>query len=155
MKTLIAYFSWSNNTKTLVERINAGLNYDVVRIERATPYSSDYDTCAYVEAKAEVTSKTHPEIKKLDIDYSKYDRILLFFPIWWYTFPMPIATFFEGLKGYRGKVYVFANSYTHDPQYMANSLRDLRSIDDQIDIHEGLFNKSVEEHLSFIESEER
>ena len=102
MKTLIAYFSWSNNTKKLVDKINEKKKYDVIRIERAIPYSDDYDICAYKEAKEEVNKKIHPAIKPLDIDFGNYDQILLFFPIWWYTFPMPIATFIESIKGYKG-----------------------------------------------------
>lgn len=90
----------------------------------------------------------------MDIDFENYDQIFLFFPIWWYTFPMPIATFIESIKGYKGKVYIFANSYTNDPQYMINSMKDLRKIDQNIEFKEGLFNKSEEEHIQFIESEE-
>ena len=154
MKTLIVYFSWSNNTKTLVENINKQFNYDLVRIEREIPYSDDYDICAYKEAKEEVTEKIHPSIKDLNINVGQYDRILLFFPIWWYTFPMPIATFIESIKGYKGKVYVFANSYTNDPQYMVNSMNDLKVIDPQAQFREGLFNKSINEHIAFIKKEE-
>ena len=118
MKTLIIYFSWSNNTKKLVEEINSKFTYDVVRIERKIPYSSIYDQCAYVEAKEEWEKRLLPEIKEITVDVSLYERILLFFPIWWYTFPMPIGTFVkEGLNGYKGKVVVFANSYTNDPKY--------------------------------------
>lgn len=78
MKTLIAYFSWSNNTKKLVDKINEKKKYDVIRIERAIPYSDDYDICAYKEAKEEVNKKIHPAIKPLDIDFGNYDQILLF-----------------------------------------------------------------------------
>ena len=53
MKDIIVYFSWSNNTKRLVEAINQELKDDVVRIERKNPYSTDYNQCAYVEAKEE------------------------------------------------------------------------------------------------------
>ena len=31
MKNLIIYFSWSNNTKKLVEEINKELNFDVFK----------------------------------------------------------------------------------------------------------------------------
>ncbi len=153
MKTLIAYFSWSNNTKSLVEKINEKLKYDIVRIERAVPYSDNYDICAYKEAKEEVSKKIHPSIRPLSIDTDQYDRILLFFPIWWYTFPMPVATFIETIKGYKGEVYVFADSFTNDPQYMVNSLRDLKAIDHDIVFKEGLFNKSAPNHIRFIEKE--
>ena len=46
MKTFIVYFSWSNNTKRLVEEVNKKFDFDVVRIEREIPYSNDYNECA-------------------------------------------------------------------------------------------------------------
>lgn len=152
MKTIIVYFSWSNNTKNLVEKLNQDFKFDVTRVERKVPYSSDYDTCAYVEAKGEVERHVNPEIKKLNVDFNAYDRILLFFPIWWCTFPMPIATFVEELKGFKGEIYVFANSYTNDPQYMVNSMRDLRDIDTNLNFKEGLFNQNVKKHIEFIKN---
>ncbi len=156
MKTLIVYFSWSNHTKKLVEEINSSFDYDVLRIERKVPYSEDYNQCAYVEAKKEWEKRELTEIKEVKSDIHLYDRILLFFPIWWYTFPMPVGTFVkENLKGYEGKVVAFANSYTNDPQYMANSLKDLRELNPKLDIKEGLLNKSVEEHISLIKKEEK
>lgn len=150
MKAFIAYFSWSNNTKKIVEEVNKKFNFNVVRIERAIPYSKDYNECAYVEAKDEVSKHIHPEIKNLDIDFGSYDTILLFAPIWWYTVPMPILTFVEGLKGYKDKVVLFANSYTNDPQYMVNSKKDILEVNPDINLTEGLFNKSVKEHINFI-----
>ncbi len=156
MKTLIAYFSWSNNTKKLIEEVNDNFDYDVLRIERKVPYSKDYNQCAYVEAKKEWEERELVEIKDFKLDIGSYDRILLFFPIWWYTFPMPIGTFVKkNLKGYKGEVIVFANSYTDDQQYMVNSLKDLRELNPNLDIKEGLLNKSVEEHVSLIKKEEK
>lgn len=81
MKTCIVYFSWSNNTKNLVEDLNKNFNYDIFRVERENPYSRDYNTCAYVEAKEEVEKHIYPEIKPLKTDFNSYDKILLFFPI--------------------------------------------------------------------------
>lgn len=150
MKTLIVYFSWSNNTKNLVEKLNEEFNFDVIRIERKIPYSKDYNTCAYVEAKDEIEKYIYPEIKQLEINPHNYDRILLFFPIWWYTFPMPIGTFVKQLKGFTGEVIVFANSYTNDPKYMINSMHDLKFLDNKINFKQGLFNESTERHIEFL-----
>lgn len=155
MKSVIVYFSWSNNTKKLVEGINKQFNYDVVRIEKKVPYSDDYNECAYVEAKEEVDKNIHPEIKDLNINLNEYDEILLFFPIWWYTFPMPVATFIEKLKGYKGQIILFENSYTNDKQYVKNSLRDFKNIDSNLNVSQGLFNETVKEHIKFIESREK
>ena len=72
MKTLIVYFSWSNNTKKLVEAINKEFNFDVVRVEWEVTYSNDYNTCAYVEDKLEVESDlSDDKLKELAISAPK------------------------------------------------------------------------------------
>ncbi len=154
MKTLIAYFSWSGNTKKIIEEIDKSAKYDVIRIKRMAPYSSDYNQCAYVEAKEEWEKRALPEIEKINLDVNSYEKILLFFPIWWYTIPMPVGTFVkENLNGYKGEVIVFANSYTNDPKYMVNSFDDLKKLNPGLNLKKGLLNKSIEEHISFIEKE--
>lgn len=151
MKSLIIYFSWSNNTKKLVEGVNEVFHYDTYRIERTSPYSTNYNTCAYIEAKEEWENRLLPNIKNIAVDLSQYKRILLFFPIWWYTFPMPIGTFVrDNLKNYKGEVIIFANSYTNDYQYVVNSLRDAHKLNQNLNIKEGLFNVNIEEHIKFI-----
>lgn len=155
MKNLIIYFSWSGNTEKIVKETNEHFGYDVVKIERKEPYSDDYDTCAYVEAKGEWENHVHPEIVGLNINANDYDRILLFFPIWWYTFPMPIATLIEKLKGYKGEIIMFENSYTNDAKYVENSMKDFNSIDGSLMVKQGLFNKSVKKHIDFIKNLEK
>lgn len=153
MKTLIAYFSWSGNTKRLIDSIGKEIEADVVHIERKIPYSEDYDTCAYVEAKKEAEEETFPEIRDCDKNFKAYERILLFFPIWWYTIPRPVATFVRNLDDYEGKVFVFANSYTNDPKYLDNSLEDLKKSNPKIHLVKGLLNKSVRDHILFLEKQ--
>lgn len=152
MKTLIVYFSWSGNTDRLIRETNRVFDFPVVKIERKEPYSTDYNTCAYVEAKGEWQTHTYPEIKELGVNFAIYDRILLFYPIWWYTFPMPVATLIQKLKGYRGEIIVFENSHTFDPQYIDNSIKDLCEIDNSLNVRQGLFNKSASEHIEFIKN---
>lgn len=153
MKKVIVFFSYSNNTRKLVKAINKEFNYDIKEIERKIPYSNVYDICAYKEAKEEVDKNIHPEIKPLNLNIHEYDEILLFFPIWWYTFPMPIATFIDTLKGYKGKVILFMNSYTNDYQYVLNSIKDFKKINPSIRVEEGLFNKSIQGHINFLRKE--
>ena len=87
----------------------------------------------------------------MNIEANSYDEILLFFPIWRYTFPMPIATFVkEYLKDFKGRVLIFANSYTNDPQYMVNSLRDLKELNNNVSFENALFNRTVKEHLEYL-----
>lgn len=152
MKNLIAYFSWSGNTEKLVNEINAKFGFDEIKIERAVPYSYDYDTCAYVEAKGEWENRIRPAIKDPNIDIQGYDRVFLFFPIWWYTFPMPVASFIETLKGFKGEIIIFENSYTNDVKYVDNSMNDFLKLDANLNVKQGLFNKNSETHIRFIEN---
>lgn len=152
MKNLIIYFSYSGNTQKLVKDVNSQFNFDVARLERSTPYPTDYNTCAYGEAKEEYLEQIHPPIIELNQDFSQYDRILLFFPIWWYTFPMTVATLIKKLKDYKGEIILFENSYTHDPQYAKNSLDNFKKINNKLNVRQGLFNKSVNEHIAFIKN---
>lgn len=152
MKTLIAYFSWSNNTKGIVEEVNKFFNFDILRIERKIPYSNNYHQCAYVEAKNEIDNHIYPEIKDINADLNDYSRILLFFPIWWYTFPMPIGSFIKKLNNYKGEVILFSNSYTNDIQYVKNSYNDALQLNSNINFKNGLFNKSINDHIDFIKN---
>ena len=150
MKRVLIYFSWSNHTKGFVEQINRSLHADIYRLERKIPYSDDYDECAYHEAKEEAEKKLYPEITPLAVDWNSYDEIDLFFPIWWYAFPMPIGTLLKSLHGYKGKIVFFENSYTNDPQYVLNALKDARKIDPNLHIEQGLFNDSLKHHMEYL-----
>ena len=59
----------------------------------------------------ERSKKIRPEIKQPLPDINKYDKIILAFPIWWYTSPMPVWTFLESYPNWQGKkIYVFVTS---------------------------------------------
>ena len=145
MKTLIAYFSWSGNTEKIAKQIVAKTGADMFRIERKVPYSEDYNTCAYREAKEEIENKIRPEIKTPLPDVEKYDSLILAFPIWWYTSPLPVWRFLESYPDWKGKkIYLFANSYTDDHNYMTTSLKDAKASARNADVVAGLFNKEIE-----------
>ena len=147
MKTLIVYFSWSGNTEKIARTLAIKTGGTLFRLERRIPYSSDYNTCAYKEAKEEHDEMILPELKTPLPDVMAYDRIILAFPIWWYTFPMVVASFLSSITDWKGKrIDVFANSYTDDPQYMVTSLRDVKHYAKNADVHRGLFNKEID-HL--------
>ena len=84
---LIVYFSYSNNTKYIANRIKDKLNCDILEIKTVIPYSNDYETVVNDEQNSEASSHL-PEIQKIDIDLSKYDTIILGTPVWWYR-PCP------------------------------------------------------------------
>ncbi|MBQ6771192.1 MAG: hypothetical protein IJP44_09490 [Bacteroidales bacterium] len=116
-KVLVAYFSWSGNTKVMAEYIAEKTNADLFVIEREQPYSSDYEPCTE-EAKAEKEANIHPAIKGQVKDFDQYDVVFVGAPCWWYTAPMPVFTFLEGYN-FEGKTVIpFCTAYTAEYQTM-------------------------------------
>ena len=91
-KKIVVYFTYTNNTKMIAEKIKTKLNCDILEIKTVIPYSEDYDTVVNDEQNSE-SSNHLPEIQNIDIDLSQYDEIILGTPVWWYR-PVPaIRTF--------------------------------------------------------------
>ena len=100
-KILIAYFSHSGNTQAIAGKISDITGGDLFEIKGRTPYPRDY--AASVEAsKKELARNARPELMTLVEDFDSYDEIILGFPNWCGTMPMPVWTFLEEYD-FRGK----------------------------------------------------
>lgn len=108
-KTLVAYFSYSGNTKKTAQRVAELAKADLFEIKPKKAYSADYQTCIE-EARKEVGEGARPELMdKLD-DLSRYDTIVLGFPNWCSTCPMIILSFLEAYDLSGKKIYSFVKS---------------------------------------------
>ena len=101
-KTLIAFYSWGGTTAGIAREIARKTGADVFEIKLVKPYSTDYNT-VLKEAQRDQRAAARPEIANKVADMSKYDTILLGYPNWWASIPMPIATFLESYD-FSGKV---------------------------------------------------
>ncbi len=95
-RELVTYFSVYGSAKQVAEEIARQTGADLVEIEPEVPYDSNRD---HYDALARLAKKEHdedmrPAIKN-EIDIDAYDRIYIGYPMWWYTFPMIIYTFFD------------------------------------------------------------
>lgn len=93
-KVLIVFFSWGGNTKGIAEEIQSQTDADLFEIELVHPYSNDYNTVLN-EAQRDQNAQARPEIKNHVEDMEQYDTIILGYPNWWASIPMPIASFLE------------------------------------------------------------
>lgn len=91
---LIAYFSWGGNTRDIAEEIRDQTGFDLFAIECATPYSEDYST-VLEQAQADQNIQARPELNARVENMARYDTIILGYPNWWASIPMPVATFLE------------------------------------------------------------
>ena len=93
-KILVAYFSWSGNTKSIAGQIHQKVGGELVEIVPVTPYPTDYNACTDA-AKKEQQNQARPPLKTSLDNMAQYDVIFLGYPNWWSSIPMPVATFLE------------------------------------------------------------
>lgn len=93
-KVLIAYFSWGGNTRGIAEEIQSQTGADLFEIELVNPYSNNYNT-VLDEAQRDQNEQARPELAVHVENMDEYDVIILGYPNWWASIPMPIASFLE------------------------------------------------------------
>lgn len=103
-RTIVVYFSWGGNTRGIAQKIQQKLGCDIFEIVPEKAYSSDYNT-VLDEAQRDQRAQARPKIKGPLPDLKKYDTVILGYPNWWASIPMPIATFLES-GGFDGKAVV-------------------------------------------------
>ena len=90
-KILIAYYSYSGNTKLVAEKIKNITGGEIFEIKTIKEYPRNYTDVVNL-AKQEKEQDLRPELAN-KIDISNFDIIYLGTPVWWYTFASPIKTF--------------------------------------------------------------
>lgn len=93
-KILIAYFSWGGNTKGIAEEIQSQTGADIFEITLVHPYSDDYET-VLDEAQRDQNAQARPELASHVENMEQYDTVILGYPNWWASIPMPVASFLE------------------------------------------------------------
>ena len=125
-KVLVTYFSASGVTKKVAEKIASIINGDLFEIEPKEKYTdADLDwTNKQSRSSQEMKNKSfRPEMKENSLDISRYDIILIGFPIWWGVAPTVVNTFIES-KNWEGKTLIpFCTSGGSGMSYAENDLR--------------------------------
>lgn len=100
MKRIIIFYSYSNNTRKIAEKIHEKYGYDMVEIKTAEEYSTDYQKVVDSEEKL-VPLDYQPDIQEINVKLDNYDQIILCTPVWWYSVASPVNTFLHNysLKG--------------------------------------------------------
>lgn len=111
------------NAEILAEIVAAETGGTLFEIERATPYPADYHACTD-EAQREKGAKARPalgtylEASALEAS----DVMVLVYPNWWGTMPMPVYTFLES-GDFAGKTIL--PICTHEGSGLSGTERDI------------------------------
>ena len=91
---LIAYFSWGGNTRGIAEEIQRQTGADLFEIQLVEPYSTNYNT-VLEQAQRDQKMQARPALSTHVENMGQYDTIILGYPNWWASIPLPIASFLE------------------------------------------------------------
>lgn len=147
-KILIAYFSRPGNnyvngrivnlpignTEIAAKELQSLTGGSLFKIDPVKKYSEDYYTCTE-EAQKELRANARPELSEYLDSIDGYDTILLGFPNWWGTMPMPVWTFLERC-GFSGKTIL--PLCTNEGSGMGNSEADIKKLCPGADVKRGL-----------------
>ncbi|MCD8204531.1 MAG: hypothetical protein LUC16_01720 [Coprobacillus sp.] len=108
MKTLIAYYSLSGNTKKVAKKLESLLDADIVEIKGKKNYGS-YMKAVEIAGKEFETNELPECTTKID-NLSEYDRLLVGFPLWYNKAPNLVVSFLTSLDLNGIEIYPFCTS---------------------------------------------
>lgn len=97
-KSIVAYFSCTDNTKTIAEYVAESAGADIYRIEPSVPYTSadlNYNNADSRTSKEQNDPLARPEIAGSLPSLDNYEVVYLGYPIWWGQAPKIMYTFIE------------------------------------------------------------
>lgn len=110
-RTLIVYYSYTNNVETIAKELHGIIDSDMIEIEPAQK-GLDYAANNYAIGSAQISAirnkpddaASYPAIDPVNVDLSKYDCIIIGAPLWWSQMAAPLQTFlFQHGKDMAGK----------------------------------------------------
>lgn len=99
-KTLIVYYSYTNNVERIVAELRNQIEADVVEIEPAEK-GLDYAADNYAIGSAQISAirnnpgeaSSYPAIDPVSVNLAEYDCIIIGAPLWWSNMAAPLQTY--------------------------------------------------------------
>lgn len=137
MKTLVAYFSCTGNTKAVANLIQKATGADLYEIEPAVPYTAADLDWRNENSRSSVEMKdaaSRPAIANNVENMSIHDTLYIGFPVWWDKAPTIVNTFIESYDLAGKTIYVFATSGSSS---IDNSVAELKKVYPNLKFVEG------------------
>lgn len=123
-KTLIVFFSWGGNTRTVANHIHDLIGGDMVEVETVTPYPDRYEEVIQI-APEELANDYRPPLKTRVENIDEYDTLIVGTPIWGGHLTPAMKSF---LASYDLLGKVIAPFCTHGGSGTSQSVNDIRSV---------------------------
>lgn len=117
-RVLVVSYSYSGNTRRAADIMSERLGADRFEITMRKPYRGNI----YEVSQADLNQGVRPPLTSRVENMAAYDVILLGYPTWWATMPMPVRSFIEA-HDLRGKIILPFSS--HGGTVWGDSVSDL------------------------------
>lgn len=99
-KTLIVYYSYTNNVERIVNELRAQIEADVIEIEPEEK-GLDYAANNYAIGSAQIAAirnhphdaASYPAIDPVSVDLTQYSTVIIGAPLWWSNMAAPLQSF--------------------------------------------------------------
>lgn len=132
--SLVVYFSWSGNTESVANEIQAQTGADLFEIVPAQAYTDDYNTLLDI-AQEEQANDERPAIADTVENFDQYETVYFGFPNWWGDMPMILYTFLDEYD-FSGKT--IAPFVTSGGSGFSGAIGTIESMEPEATVTEGL-----------------
>ncbi len=99
-KTLVVYYSYTNNVEHIVNELKTQIDCDVVEIQPAEK-GLDYAANNYAIGSAHIAAirnnpddaSSYPAIDQVEVNLDEYDTVIIGAPLWWSQMAAPLQTY--------------------------------------------------------------
>ncbi|MFQ8738501.1 MAG: flavodoxin [Bilophila wadsworthia] len=132
---MTVYFSHTGNTRTVARQIHAAVGGDILELQTVQTYPADHDSTVR-QAEKEEENNFRPQLStQFPEGMNDYDIIFVGYPVWVYTMPMALYSFFDQFK-FPGKTIVPFS--THLGSGLADGPKQIARLCPQATVSKGL-----------------
>ena len=142
------------NTKKLAEIIQQEIGGDLFPITTSEKYENNYHS-VLEQSKNEKEKNLRPKLAAIIENMDSYDTVIIAFPNWWHTIPMPVFTFLESYDFSHKTIIPIC---THGGGGIGNSMEDIMEASPPAVVTQGLavngyqINNAKETTTNFIKN---
>ena len=142
--SLVAVFSKSGRTKAIAEFLSQEINAPLHEIITAKKYPSTY-IMTILESRREFKNNDKPALTSEPVaDFANYQRVILGFPVWFFTCPMAVVSWLEQYDFTGKDIYPFCTS---GGSSCAKATAKIRELCPSATVHDGIKISKIDKAL--------
>ena len=142
--SLVAVFSKSGRTKAIAEFLSQEINAPLHEIITAKKYPSTY-VMTILESRKEFKNNDKPALtREPGADFANYQRVILGFPVWFFTCPMAVVSWLEQYDFTGKEIFPFCTS---GGSSCAKATAKIRELCPSATVHDGIKISKIDKAL--------